>query len=230
MNDPVILIFAGIAAFFIFKLLSALGQNSDDADGQSDARKEIEALRRTLSGGMRNSDEPSSMGASEETDRGDEIERPVAVRATSSVAQPLVDADPNFDEQSFLDGAKGAYEMIVEAFARDDIGGVRKFLADNVHGAFKTAIATRSAQNHTMDVKFVGIEKAEIVSASVRDNALVAVTDFTSNQVRVTHDAEGNVVDGDPVRIELVKDRWTFERKRNSRDPNWILTGTGSAA
>jgi predicted lipid-binding transport protein (Tim44 family) len=141
-----------------------------------------------------------------------------------------VEADPNFDEKSFLDGAKGAYEMIVEAFARDDISGVRKFVADNVNQAFRTAISTRAAQGHMMDVKFVGIEKAEIVKAVVRDDALVAVTDFTSNQVRVTRDGEGNVVEGDPVRIELVKDRWTFERKRNSRDPNWILVATGSAA
>ncbi|MEL6507687.1 MAG: Tim44/TimA family putative adaptor protein [Pseudomonadota bacterium] len=230
--DPVILIFAGIAAFFIFKLLSALGENSEEADGQSDARKEIEALRRTLSGtGAARDGADAGQGAEAELAAGDaRQETPTPVRALSPAAQTLQEADPHFDERSFLDGAKGAYEMIVNAFARDDVSGITQFLSSNVGGAFKSAIASRTAAGHAMDVKFVGIEKAEIVTASVRDDALVAVTDFTSNQVRVTRDADGNVVEGDPVRIELVKDRWTFERKRTSRDPNWILVATGSAA
>ncbi|MEO1150170.1 MAG: Tim44/TimA family putative adaptor protein [Pseudomonadota bacterium] len=235
--DPVILIFAGIAAFFIFKLLSALGENSGESDGQSDARKEIEALRRTLSGNAasREGIEGDTPDTSTGADAGMAIdnardERPAPVRAISPAAQTLQEADPHFDERSFLDGAKGAYEMIVNAFARDDVSGISQFLSNNVAGAFKGAIASRTSAGHAMDVKFVGIEKAEIVNATVRDDALVAVTDFTSNQVRVTRDADGNVVEGDPVRIELVKDRWTFERKRSSRDPNWILVATGSAA
>ena len=58
---------------------------------------------------------------------------------------------------------------------------------------------------------------------------MTAVVEFTSNQVRVTRDAEGEVVEGDPNRIDLVKDRWTFARKLASNDPNWVLVGTGGA-
>ena len=30
-------------------------------------------------------------------------------------------------------------------------------------------------------------------------------------------------------RIDLVKDRWKFSKKRSSRDPNWTLVATGGA-
>jgi predicted lipid-binding transport protein (Tim44 family) len=59
---------------------------------------------------------------------------------------------------------------------------------------------------------------------------MLAVTDFASNQVRVSRDKDGNVVEGDPSRIDLVRDRWTFSRKTASSDPNWVLVATGGAA
>ena len=53
---------------------------------------------------------------------------------------------------------------------------------------------------------------------------------FTSEQINVTRDASGNVVDGDPRQIETVIDLWTFERDTRSRDPNWQLVETGASS
>ena len=97
----------------------------------------------------------------------------------------------------------------------------------SVYETFKSAVEQRKASGFSTELKFVGIEEAAIERAEVRDNAMLAVTDFASNQVRATRDKDGNVVDGDPNRIDLVKDRWTFSRKLNSRDPNWVLVATG---
>jgi predicted lipid-binding transport protein (Tim44 family) len=119
--------------------------------------------------------------------------------------------------------------MIVEAFASGDLRSIRPFLGDSVYDAFKQAVVAREEAGRVSDVKFVGIEHAAVVDADVDDEWMTAVTEFTSNQVRVTRDEDGNVVDGDPNRIDLVKDRWTFARKRASRDPNWMLTATGGA-
>lgn len=228
--DPVILIFAGIAAFLIFKLLSALGENSGEADG-SETGNELDALRRSLSGGLKKSEDKAGDDFMGQGKQGQPVEienTPKPVRKISTAAKPLMEVDPNFDEQAFLDGAKAAYEMIVEAFAKGDINSVRRFLGDNVFQSFKSAVSQREQANQSAELQFVGIENAAITSTSISDDALLAVTDFTSNQVRVTRDADGTVVDGDPNRIDLVKDRWTFSRKRNSRDPNWVLVATGA--
>ena len=51
---------------------------------------------------------------------------------------------------------------------------------------------------------------------------------FVSEQVNVTYDEEGRVVDGDPSEVETITDIWTFARNTRSRDPNWNLVATAA--
>jgi predicted lipid-binding transport protein (Tim44 family) len=53
---------------------------------------------------------------------------------------------------------------------------------------------------------------------------------FESDQINVTRNTAGDVVDGDPSRIDQVVDLWTFERDTRSRDPNWQLVETRTPA
>lgn len=214
--DPVLLFFIGVAGFVLFRLFSVLGTRTGH-----EARTDID---------LRNNNKTdSNPPAPEPRLREVEDEDSAPLRPVSTNARVLRDVDETFDEPAYLEGARGAYEMIVEAFAEGDIRSIRPFLGDSVYEAFKGAVVARDEAGHKSDVKFVGIEHAGLVDAEVDDEWMRAVTEFTSNQVRVTRDGDGNVVDGDPNRIDLVKDRWTFARKRNSRDPNWILVATGGA-
>ncbi len=210
--DPVLLFFAGVAAFVIFRLISVLGARTGH-----EQQHDLEAVQR-------------SSGAQAENQRDDAPAREdVAPKPVSTNARVLRDADPAFDEAAFLDGARGAYEMIVEAFAAGDLKSIRPYLNESVYGAFRSAVSDRDAAGQTSDLKFVGIEHAAITDASVDGDMMSATVEFTSNQVRVTRDRDGEVVDGDPNRIDLVKDRWTFAHKRTSNDPNWMLVATGGA-
>ncbi|WP_375202352.1 Tim44/TimA family putative adaptor protein [Hyphococcus sp.] len=212
--DPVLLFFAGVAAFVIFRLISVMGTRTGHEQSH-----DLEAVQRAASARAAETLQDDEEGA-EET-------RPP--KPVSTNARVLRDADPKFDEAAFLDGAKGAYEMIVEAFAAGDLKSIRPFLDESVYGAFKAAVTERDAAGYTSDLKFVGIEHAGVVDSEVENGVMSAVIEFTSNQVRVTRDRDGEVVDGDPNRIDLVKDRWTFSRKVASNDPNWMLVGTGGA-
>ena len=53
---------------------------------------------------------------------------------------------------------------------------------------------------------------------------------FTSEQINLTRDTAGDIVEGDPRQIDTVVDLWTFERDTRSRDPNWQLVETGASA
>ena len=210
--DPVLLILAGITAFIIFRLISVMGTRTGHEDP-----KEFEQIH--------------TRAASQSTDSPVEDEAPRPVRKpVSANAQNLREADPDFDEAQFIAGAKSAYEMIVEAFAAGDLRSIRPYLSESVFDAFKQAVRARDDAQLTTDMKFVGIERASVLSSDADDDTVSAVVEFTSNQVRVTRDADGEIVDGDPNRIDLVKDQWVFNKKRSSRDPNWILVGTGGSA
>ena len=213
--DPIALFFAGVAAFFIFRLISVMGARTGH-----EQRPEKDGLSRAASG-----------DALRDTVTRDDADEPLAEpKPVSTNARVLRDADPSFDETDFLAGARGAYEMIVEAFAAGDLKSIRPYLSESVYDAFKSAVVARESAGHHADLKFIGIERASIVESDADNDAMTAVVEFASNQVRVTRDKDGEVVDGDPNRVDLVKDRWTFSKKRASRDPNWTLVATGGGA
>ncbi len=208
--DPLALIFFGLGAFVILRLLSVLGTKTGH-----EKRPDLEGVQRPLKP-ARGEGAPSAA-----TDR--------KLAPVSPQATPLRDADPGFDEKLFLDGARAAYEMIVEAFAAGDLKSIRRFLAQSVYDAFKAAVSEREERGFAYELKFVGIDNAAIVSSQADDEDMTVVADFSSNQVRVTRDREGKVIEGDANRIDLIKDRWTFSRKTKSADPNWLLVATGAA-
>ena len=210
--DPVLLILAGVTAFIIFRLISVMGTRTGHEQPFDLEARNRDAAR-----------EDARQAEAEEVE-------PPAPKPVSTNARVLREADPAFEEQEFLSGAGKAYEMIVEAFAASDLRSIRTYLGDTVYEAFKSAVSARDEAGHTTDLKFVGIDHSAIVDSKVSNDVMTATVEFSSNQVRVTRDRDGNVVDGDPNRIDLVKDRWTFNKKRSSRDPNWTLVATGGAA
>ncbi len=211
--DPVLLILAGVTAFILFRLISVMGTRTGH-----EQRQEFEPAP-----------SKSARERQAEAEFGDDPDDVAEPKPVSTNARVLRDADPSFDEAEFLAGARGAYEMIVEGFASGDIRSLRAYIDDSIYEAFKSAVVAREEAGQVVDLKFVGIDHAAIVDSDVDNKVMSATAEFTSNQVRVTRDKEGAVIDGDPNRIDLVKDRWTFSKKIDSKDPNWTLVATGGA-
>jgi predicted lipid-binding transport protein (Tim44 family) len=49
---------------------------------------------------------------------------------------------------------------------------------------------------------------------------------FVTEQIEVTRDSAGEVIEGDPTKVTTVSDIWTFARNTRSRNPNWTLVAT----
>ena len=140
----------------------------------------------------------------------------------------IVAQDSSFDPRHFLSGARGAYEMIVLAFANGDRRSLKDLLSGEVYESFETAIKDRERQERKTETRFVSIDKAEVVSAEARDRATQLTVRFVSQMISVTRDKAGTIVDGNPDKVADITDVWTFARDPTSRDPNWKLVGTGS--
>ncbi|MBM3547867.1 MAG: Tim44 domain-containing protein [Alphaproteobacteria bacterium] len=135
-------------------------------------------------------------------------------------------ADPSFDEAGFVGGARGAFEMIVTAFAKGDLSTLRPLLADGVFDNFKRAIDDRASRGETLETTLVGVNAAEMVDADLDGSTAKVTIRFVSEQVNVTRSADGKVVDGDANKVVTITDVWTFARDVRSRDPNWALVET----
>ena len=126
--------------------------------------------------------------------------------------------------------ARSAYEMIVLAFANGDRRALKDLLSSEVYDSFDAVIKDREKHEQKTETRFVSIDKAELVSAEARDRAAQLTVRFVSQMISVTRDKTGAIVDGNPDKVADITDVWTFARDTSSRDPNWKLVGTGSAA
>lgn len=138
----------------------------------------------------------------------------------------IKDADPSFEPATFADGAKMAYEMIVMAYADGDRRTLKNLLSRDVYDGFVAAIADREQRSEKIQSSFVGINKADLVSAEMKGTESHVTLRIVSELISATLDKSGAVIDGDPETVAEVKDVWTFARDTRSKDPNWKLVAT----
>lgn len=138
--------------------------------------------------------------------------------------------DSGFEARSFVAGARGAFEIVVNAFAAGDTKALRPLLNDEVYDRFAGEIARRNAAKETLTTNLVGFDASEIVAAELRGSEARVTVRFVCEQINVTRNAEGLIVDGNPNEVSKLTDIWTFARNTASSDPNWLLVATDAPA
>jgi predicted lipid-binding transport protein (Tim44 family) len=233
--DIYTIIFLALAVFIFLRLRSVLGQRTGNERPPYD-RATREVLHGTqdnnmvpMPGSLIDQAPPAPaaevMSPSERWKNMAEPGTPLALGLDAIAAQ-----DSSFDPKHFLSGARGAYEMIVLAFANGDRRTLKDLLSSDVYESFDAAIKDREKLEHKTETRFVSIDKVELIGAELRDGAAQLTVRFVSQMISVTRDKTGAIVDGTPEKISDITDVWTFARDISSRDPNWKLVGTESAS
>jgi len=138
----------------------------------------------------------------------------------------ILAADPSFNVAHFLEGAKAAYRMILEAYWKGDLETMRAHVDSHVFEAFADAVAQREKEGLTLDNRLVAIEQALIAEASLERNVATVTVRFEADIAAVTRNSEGEVVAGSLSDAVQTRDLWTFRRDVTARDPNWLLVET----
>jgi predicted lipid-binding transport protein (Tim44 family) len=218
MNGSLIqlLVLAGIAIFLVLKLRSVLGTREGFEkpsvpleDVRPRARKDFEVIE----GGP---DRDITDHVAEGSD---------AARALAAMKR----AEPSFAVTPFLEGARGAYEMILIAFEKGELDRIRPFLSDDVEASFAEAIAAREGDGLTIEASFVGMKELALQEATFNADSKIAEISvrFVGEQTYVVRNKAGEIVEGSPREIKKSRDIWTFARAMGSDDPNWQLVATG---
>lgn len=135
-------------------------------------------------------------------------------------------ADRHFDLGMFVDGAKSAYSMVLEAFWSGDRETLRELCDRDVYEGFAAAIAEREEAGETLDNRLVRIEEAIVHSADFDGRFARITVRFTADIAAVTRDKNGNVIAGSLDDAIESHDIWTFSRDVNSSGPAWLLDET----
>jgi predicted lipid-binding transport protein (Tim44 family) len=112
------------------------------------------------------------------------------------------------------------------AFADGDRKALKGLLSREVYDGFDAAISEREAKGEKIKSSFVGIDKADMTHAEVKDSEALVTLRIVSQMISATYDKSDKLIDGDAEQVSEVSDVWTFSRDTRSRDPNWKLAAT----
>lgn len=212
-----IIILALVAGFILLRLRSILGKHTD-LPQPMEMRREATAREERPVPGPREEPEPEE---NEEDFVGGENSQ-----ALSQRLKEVKRLDPSFRVSQFLEGARAAFDMILESFSQGDRKTLKFLLSGEVYQNFTEALKTAQAGGRREETTLIAIKSADITEVEI-DGTVVRITvQIASEQVTLVRDAAGTIVEGDPSNIELVTDNWTFERDTRSSDPNWKLVAT----
>ncbi|MGL5008988.1 MAG: Tim44/TimA family putative adaptor protein, partial [Paracoccaceae bacterium] len=118
MNNSMIqlIVLAGIAIFLILKLRSVLGTR----EGFEKPPVSLDAVRPRARGNLEVIDGGPDRDITDHVADGTPAARALAAMKT---------AEPDFSVNTFLQGARGAYEMILMAYEKGELDKVRPFLS-----------------------------------------------------------------------------------------------------
>lgn len=219
-----IIILAAIAVFLVMRLYRVLGRRTGHEQPRDPFGAPAEETRQDKIIPL-----PDRRPAQPDEPAAEAVAKaePITGSLQSGIAR-IRAVDGVFEPSSFLAGARRAFEMILTGFASGDVGALRPLLNDDVFANFSSAITARQQAKQTLTSTLVAITSADLIEADLQGRNAVVTVKFVSEQINVTRDVQGNVVDGDPAQVAVVTDIWTFSRNTRSRDLNWTLVATQS--
>lgn len=217
-----ILFFALIAAFVFMRLFSVLGRKNYDTSVQGSKEKVVLNREELV--------EQESLQDKIKREREQEKERELEASLSNVVQSKIKEIkkqDASFLLVSFLDGARLAFEMVVEAFAKGDKKILSGLLSAKIFGGFEKEIDKREKAGNVQDFTLVSIASSVVKKIEIKGKQVRISVEFLSEQINVLRNkVGGDVIEGDDSHIEQVKDVWTFERDLTSSNPNWTLVAT----
>lgn len=199
-----IVLLAMLAAFIGLRLVSVLGKRTGhERTGAEHARGDafVPVVPKAINQGLRaasNASGPVTVPTGTDSD-------------LAPALQSIVDADPGFNPERFVAGARSAYGMVLGAFWASDVRGLEGLVSDEIQDNFVAAIGERD-----------GVRLANALDSI--DSAAITNAEMIGQMAEVTVRFNARVTIGGAATTTF--DVWTFSRHIGSRDPAWLLIAT----
>jgi predicted lipid-binding transport protein (Tim44 family) len=214
-----LIVFAAVAAFIILRYRAMLGE-SRGRDVRDIKHQPNDDATNTPVIQLPRSDDIKRSHSNED-------------QTTEKFAEPIRSAlkairvqDAGFSAEEFLNGARAAFDMVIDAFNSRDRETLRMLLSEEVFKNFDDVLNNQAASGRYAHTTLVATRKAEITSAELRGSIAEITVDFETIQIHLVKDAAGSILEGDASQQERVEDRWVFVRNLKSTAPDWKISET----
>ncbi|MDC3263649.1 Tim44/TimA family putative adaptor protein [Pelagibacterales bacterium] len=133
-----------------------------------------------------------------------------------------------FNNDDFVNGAKGAYEMIVTNFENGNTKELKPLLEDSVFISFSDVIEKRKQNGEQVEFSFIGIESAEIIYKDLNSSPMEVTVRFISEMITCIKNNKDEIVSGSLNQVQKITDVWTFAKYKNKKTNNWLLLATSA--
>ena len=212
-----IVILAAVALFLFWRLKSVLGSR----EGFEKTMQEIQTQTNKI--------KPDPSVSNPDDDFDNDISDYVEENSENAKTLKEIKAlNKNFTVESFVSGAKKAYEIILMAFENSDLKTLKPLLDKSVFESFKSVVDDRQKKQLSIEASFIGMRDIRITNVyfDKKINMAEITVAFKSEMSTVVKDKTGKVIEGDPNEIKKQKDIWTFSKKLSDNKPIWFLKST----
>lgn len=186
-----IIIFAAIAGFLIYRLRNVLGKRS----GFQKQKKHTKNI---------------NLNPANKKTAKTEIPQ---LKESETKLSKVYEFYPDFDHKNFLEGAKYAFESIINAYNKNDKQTLKKLLTKEVYNSFEESI---DKKNNDSSFQFYSLVVNAVENVTVESNIVSITLLITSEQFK----------DNDENTITKKQDIWTFQKNMKSDSPIWLLSST----
>lgn len=137
--------------------------------------------------------------------------------------EDVMKLDSDFSPAGFLDGARVAYPMILEAFADGDKEQLKPLLTEDVFKVYSDAIDAREEQGLRQITDLARLISAKLERAETQGKVMRISVRYEAELASALVNDEGETIEGDADTLASINEIWTFTRTVGSNDPNWTL-------
>lgn len=212
-----IILFSVLAVFLFFKLKSTLGTGDESETpkhnfGPKNKEKDVVIDAKAIN------EVPKTQDASFDK---------IALEDLKNAVLEMKKIDANFSLDSFISGAKKAFEFTIEAFLNNSKEGLSDIFATDLYKTFEKNIEEKKLLAEYEASEVISIDAADIVEANISKKTIARIKiKFISEQSVVVKTNKGVAIKEKSGEVFKAEDFWVFERDLTSNNPNWKIIGT----
>lgn len=192
-NYSDIVLFALIALALVFKLISILGQKEQNRS------------------------------YTKFTDDNQNHSATVVIDKTLTPKDQLKLIDPSYDEEAFLENAKSAFKIILEAYAQGSTRVLSDLLDIEMMKKFVNQVVSRENLKQQAEINVLKINSATIEDIKIINNDAKIKVNFIAETILNIMDQKQKIIFGHQNKIENLKTQWVFKKNLKASDPTWKL-------